>query len=124
MSAALNKFLDECGYPRHYWDSPLLELPERIPCYGLRITVRNEVNTEDRIKKLIKYGAMEAEGGETMFFFSITKQDQCWDAWDKFAKDHPKTFAAVVETKSRHRPTYPVRLYIYVKKPRTRKVKS
>lgn len=132
MSAARDKFLVECGYctTSYYSDrveadpDALVGWGDALPCYGMRISVNAEVNTPERIKSLIRYGkqyAAEGGEGENMFIFSVTKRDGCWQAWVDFAKENPNVFAAVVQTTSRHDGHYPVRMYVVVKKPRTKR---
>lgn len=121
MATAKEKFFEECGYSDNYYGNDMTDLASDLPCYGMRISVKNAVNTPDRIKRLIRYGkqaATEGGEGENMLIFSVTKEDDCWQAWVDYAKANPTTFAAVVQTTSRHRGHYPVRMYVVVKKPR------
>ena len=114
-----DKFLIDCGYMNYIYAHPdadeMFDQESDIPCYLTRVTVRDEVNTHDRIADLIRFSAKyldECGSNETILMFSVTERDECWKAWKDYALANPKKLS-VVESRSKMGP-YKVRMYFYV----------
>lgn len=73
-----------------------------IPCYGVRFSVENCINTKELILQYMELAKAHAfkDGKSRMTIFSVTQRDKHHKLWLETVKDMPNVY--VLKVKSRH----------------------
>jgi hypothetical protein len=109
----LHEFLK--AVKKDWWD--LKRSSDHLPCFANRFSVFDTMNTPELITAYIKHASDKCDND--VLVFSVTAEEECWDAWKAYAKANPRTFK-VVEGGSIH-DMYMCRMYIYTKPKAQRK---